>query len=523
MKLTVTKQKLVLDKDVIAEGAVNYATFQLNCDDSWKGLVKTVRFTADNGINVYDVPQVEDSKIYYIPNEVLVKGKASVGVIGVSEQIILTTSIAYFEVEEALDCGRTPSVTNDAYVKYVKEVTAHKKAAEDAKKVSLECLEKSQKLKSEAEKFSALALESERKAQKILEEVSCILDAVGVSYRDIMNISSMLSDINGSLKVSESRRENREKTRMFSESRRDEAEASRRASETEREAAEARRMAAENLRALCESERVKRFADIETRLNFLEERERVDSGCIFVEAEGEEELDAFDSCAIFDSITLYGNTKLIDGRLYGVGNDGFVTFTIGNTKFDIPVSKPLYSAGNVRDELTVSSNGSITVTRRVSQYTIDKTASIICDDGEGERIMYVAPLLSDLPLYNSMDGMSSSFSYGADALKDSVWISGEYVFLDLNVNEYPDVDALVQKLSEYPLTLIYPKQIPTEEIEGSIEPVPITFPNVIKYDGKMKINCQKNVFKTLETITQRLEKIEKEKNNDNSIEEIHIA
>ncbi len=523
MKLNVTKQKLILDKETIAEGAVNYATFQLNCDKSWKGLTKTVRFTADDGISVYDVPEVEENKIYYIPNEVLVKGKITVGVIGVSDKMTVTTATAFFTVEESIDRGRMPSVTHDAYAKYVHDASAHRKAAEEAEATSLACLEKCQRLKSQADSLVASALESERNSRKILEEVSCMLNAVGVAFRDIMNTGERLLSLDSNLYFSESKREKGEKARVFSESRRAEAEAERRAGETRREAAEARRMTAENVRALSEAERTKRFADIETRLSGLEEIERVDFACVFVAAEGEGELDVIDSCALFDSITLYGNTELVDGELCGVGEEGFVTFTVGDAEISIPVSRPLYSAGNIRDELTVSADGSVTVLRRISQVTLDGTVSAIRDDSVSERVMYVTPLLSDLPKYNSTEGISSSFSYGANNLADSVWISGDYVFLDLDSNEYPDVTALAQKLSEKSLVIVYPKQIPTQEAEGSIAPMMLAFPNVIKYDGNMKLNYKKNIFNALETLTERLNKIEKEKDNDNNIEEIHIA
>lgn len=512
MKFKVTEQKLEIQApDVISEGAINFVTFELNCDESWAEFVKTVRFKHEDSDDVYDMPDIKEGVTYYVPAEVLAKGKVYVGVLGVfAVEHVATTTKAYFTVDEAVEQGKTPSTTPDAYAKYVNDVAEHRKTSEGAKKVALDCLEKCQKLMSDAETFSRSAVISRYKTEKLAEEVSGMLDAVGVVFGDIKKIEERLTSLDGVLSHSELKRDNGEQVRILSENGRAYSEEERRSRESERVIAETMRATAENVRALNEERRDRKLGDIEARLNVLENAAPTVLTCVTAVAEGEGEVILTDDCiASTDFISLFGATSVVDGRLCGIGENGIVTLKINGEVIDIPVSQPLYSAGEVSDELRLCPDGSITVIRRTARMTVEPTASILRDSDDSQRIMYVTPLTSTPPSLVATQGISDTFSYGSDVDRDSVWISGEYVFFYLDKSIYPDSKTLCQKLQEKPLNIVYPTFKETVELEGSVTPFSVTSPIAVSGDGKLAVQYKKDIFTAFEKISARLNSLDK--------------
>ena len=82
MILTVKGQSLDLAGGIIAEGSVEFASFTLECDSSWDGYSRTVRFRHTSQEDTYDVAGVVDGRAYYVPSEVLVRGSVFVSVLG---------------------------------------------------------------------------------------------------------------------------------------------------------------------------------------------------------------------------------------------------------------------------------------------------------------------------------------------------------------------------------------------------------------------------------------------------------
>ncbi|MBR6633916.1 MAG: hypothetical protein IKL05_06425 [Clostridia bacterium] len=528
MKFKVTEQNLEIQAPaVISEGAINFVTFELSCDESWAEFVKTVRFKHENSDDVYDMPDIKEGVTYYVPAEVLAKGKVYVGVLGVfAVEHVATTTKAYFTVDEAVEHGKTPSTTPDAYAKYVNDVVEHRKASEGAKKAALDCLEKCQKLISDAETFSRAAVISRYKTEKLAEEVSGMLDAVGVVFGDIKRIEERLTSIDGMLSNSEQRRDNGEQVRILSENGRAYSEEDRRSRESERVVAETMRATAENLRALNEERRDRKLCDVDERLKALENADPAVLTCITAVAEGEGEVILTDDCITnTDFISLFGNTSVVDGRLYGVGEKGFVTLKINDKIIDIPISQPLQSAGEVRDELRLCPDGSVTVIRRTAKMTVEPNASILRDSKDSGRIMYVTPLTSPTPSLTVTDGVSNMFSYGSEVDRDSVWIGGEYVFLYLDKSAYPDSQTLCERLTENPLNIVYPIFKETFELEGSITPFTLDSPVTVSTEGRLSVQYKKDIFKAFEKIGARLKSLDektKEEKDDNSTE-INIA
>lgn len=528
MKFKVTGQELeILSSKVISEGAVNFVTFELCCDESWNGFAKTVRFAHQDSEEVFDIPDVDEGVAYYVPAEVLTKGMVYVGVVGVqSTERVATTSKAFFTVDEAVEGGKTPSVTADAYAKYVRDVTEHRRASEEAKKVSLECLEKCTRLKEDADTFARSAILSKRKTERILEEVSGMLDAVSMAFRSIKQIEEGLASLNGNLSRSELERDGAERARSMNERKRACLEEQRKSSEDEREAAEMRRCNAEDMRVSRELERDRKLRDMNERLSELEDRAPLPLSYVTVKEEGNGSIELSDmSISSLNSVSVYGETVLREGKLHGKGEMGYVCLTVGADTLELPVSSPLYSVGSAKDELTLGENGDITVVRRTASYVVGSSASFICDDRREGRVMYVTPFNAHLASDQSGEGVSSAFSYGLSADRDSVWISGEYVFFCLDAEKYPDVPSLCKALEDAPLTLIYPVMKPYAVSEGSVYPISPSIPVKVSYDGELSVSYTKDIFKAIENINARLDRLdEKEKENDNdNTEKVHVA
>lgn len=503
MILKVTKQKLELDSDIIAEGAINYATFELQCDISWRDFSKTVRFVK-NG-KVYDLSDVEEGRSYYLPHVILNEGTVWVGVVGVSDgNRVATTEKAEFHVKGAIESGNTPVLPPDAYAKYVNEVTTHRKRAEMAEQISLECLKKCERLMSESENFTSIALSAKGRAEEILKEASGILDAVGMAFRDIREIEEALSSVNSRYSTAEQQRDKCEKARAFTENKRALSEDERRQRETEREAAEIRRNIAEQVRSLNDARRDDRLNTMETRLAELEAREPILTTCISAVASGENEL-VLDAFSLPESITIYGATTR-DGKLHGVGEEGFVTVTSDGSSIIIPISEPLYSVGETADSVTVTADGEVTVCRRTAKVTLDGSESYTIENMRDGSVMYITPLITATPQFESVDIISS-------LEEGNIRINGDYLFICFDADLYPNIPTLAQRLKDRPVEIIYPVLRPYEKNEGSVDID--SLPSQIEYGGRISVKYKKDLFKVMDNLKKIIDEKEK-KDNENT-------
>ena len=506
MKINVKKQRLELDGDTVAEGALNYAAFELYCDDSWKGFNKTVRFAAEDGI--YDVPDIEEGKAYYIPHEVLREGRVWVGVVGVAEDNrVATTEKTWFDVKGAIASGNTPTVTRDAYAVFVNEALQHRRAAKESESAVLDCLEKCRELTEEVKRLSRIAVGSARRCDSVREEVHGMMSAVGMAFRDIKEAEKTIASVNSKYTAEEMRRDKGERARAYSESKRGEKEEERRQRETEREAAEIRRSTAEQVRAFNDARRESQLKDMEERIFTMENAvpqplthlHSVEAG------EGELRLDDFTEA---ESITLYGKVTEKDGKLHGAGEGGFLTFTSDGEEMSLPLSQPLYSVGDVEDSVTLSSRGEVTVTRRTERLCIDGTESYVCEDTD-DGVICITALTGKAPLYGNCTVVSSFTELCSD-----IFINGDHLFFCLDGNNCHDIPTFTEELKKRPIELIYPILTPVEEREGSVGIV--TMPHLIGYNGKISASCKKDIFKALEMLNEKIKQIEKENKNENT-------
>ena len=494
MILKVSGQRLELDCEVIAEGAIDFVTLELQCDESWCDFYKTVRFERDG--ELYDLP-VEEGKAYYLPTVILAEGKVGVGVIGVAEgNRVATTEKAYFYVRGGVASGKTPITTPDAYAQYVTEVEEHRKRAEAAQRDSAICLERCEEL-SEYSKDIADGVEDRlRRCEDILRKVSGMLDAVGMAFCDINGIRETLASADSRYELSEKKRDRGERARVFVEDKREAAEEERRQREAEREAAENRRNIAEQVRSLGDVRRNERIKELEERLSVLESAESPAVITSTVEGEGEVTVEDW---AEAESITLFA-----DGGLRGADK---VSFELGATAYEIPIYAPLHSVGEIADSVTVNALGEATACRRTEYVTLDGTESYAVDTELGALI---TPLVSKPPLYHCRETVTS--------FDGSIEINGDYIFIYVG-NDYTDIPTFAEALKSRPIEIVYPILHPTEEKAGNLQLEEL--PRSIRYGGKISVTYKKDTFKVLDAMNERITKIEKEKSNGNN-QEIHL-
>jgi hypothetical protein len=187
MKFEVKGQRLELvGSNVVAEGAVEFTTFTLECDESWDGYERVVRFRHTSHESVWDVAGVRDGEVYYVPSEVLVRGSVFVSVVGVKNGIsVATTETSGFFDEGAVDSGKTPTVTPDAYAQYVMQASAVQSGVEAALALTLEAEEDCSDAKkvcevcaAECSELADACRESERTALGVEKSVNEALETV---------------------------------------------------------------------------------------------------------------------------------------------------------------------------------------------------------------------------------------------------------------------------------------------------------------------------------------------------------
>lgn len=522
MKFKVTGQRLEIEAPMtVSEGARNFVTFELTSDESWKDFIKTARFENENTEYVCDVPDVEEGKAYYIPSEILVGGRVSVGVVGVCGQDRLaTTQVAHFDVEKAIDNGKMPTITPNAYAKYVNDVREHRRVSERASESCQESLDECRRLSTKVSEIFESNSVSERKVRRMLEESSGILDAVGVAFREIVEIKESLSLLDTSLVQAEKKRDTMERAREISENKRKANETLRQKSEVERASSEIRRSREEGLRIVGEVERQKKFNELDKRILELENKKPELISSVVGRLTNKGRVELLDSAALeVIGITVYGESYLENGKLCGVGENGSVTLNIQGEAVSVSLPSPLYSVGDIRDELVISADGSVNVIRRIEKYIVNSKSPLLRDDSKNERVMFVAPLETNGARCDSDGGMSSYFSYGAGCDEDSVWVSGEYLFFNLDSNKYPDTNALTARLESDELVILYPKDSAEKEEEGSVVLPDLSVPCTIDGEYTLSLEYKKDIFKTFEKIISRLDSLEeKEEYNGNNEE-----
>ncbi len=489
MVIHIKGQDLKIENSFIAEGAIKYATFEIRSDKSWRKFNKTVSFLHKTTNLRVDLPDIEEGKVYYFPRDILKSGEVEVAVFGVFCDTLITTNKKSFTVEKSIEDGKTPEITENAYLKFVNDVLLHRKSCEksekkiremeknclDAKSTSLDSLEKSR-----------LALD---KSTKTLEKISGAVDAMGLALKGVKEREEELLSENSFLIRSEELRKVGEKERSLNEEIRQKSEYERQKTEEERKESELSRVNAEKLRALCEIQRAEKIADITSRLNAVEKNTDI-SNCY------EEEL-CVENSLIFDneqSVNEVCITPIFDEACLNLeinGEDRFKT--------------TLKRVGEVADELRINSDGAY-IFRRTSSITLDHDDEIIGEEEEGERKLFVIHLNAPFayPDLSESIGRSTFFDYGKKESGDNIFVSGEFIFLYVT-NENFNIKKKLSDLKKEgnPLTVTYPiLEEERERVKTLYLPEKIT---KIKADGtEIKVKIKRNIFTTFKELSSRI-------------------
>lgn len=270
----------LVGSNIIAEGAVEFASFTLECDSRWDTFSKTVRFRHASQEETYDVAGVVDGKVYYIPAEVLVRGSVFVSVLGVSgTSRISTTELAGFFVEGTVGSGKTPEVTENAYAQYVDMVEGVKYEVEENASLA-------EKYRNEADELAQSAAASEEEVkrsaeycreyaafcQRVSAETSGAEQSMNEALEGVRDSVDRLLSHDHALSVSENERVSGENTRAENERLRRSAESDRVFAEKAREDAESGRIAAERGRVTGENERNARITQAENQVKNIADK-----------------------------------------------------------------------------------------------------------------------------------------------------------------------------------------------------------------------------------------------------------
>lgn len=118
IEISVRRQLLaVQNREVIASGDSNYDTCLFTFDDTWDGFVKTAVFWQDKKMVQYAVLGGDDTCV--IPAAAMAKaGRMRVGVFGIREASVLTSTLDYIDIEEGAISGDNVSTepTDDVFL-----------------------------------------------------------------------------------------------------------------------------------------------------------------------------------------------------------------------------------------------------------------------------------------------------------------------------------------------------------------------------------------------------------------------
>ena len=505
MKLIVKAQALELENiGCIAEGSLNYLTFELQCDSVWDGYVRTVRFC--HGEVVCDLPEVEDGVRYYVPSAVLTAGEVCVSVIGVKDGVsVLTTAQAPFTVKASVGGGKTPEVTVDAYAKYVQEVISNRKTCEELSKETARLRQSCEEMLQKARTEARFAADARKRCESVMREVSGMMDAVCMAMKEVYDVEKRLTHANSVMCLSEERRIRNEKARRFTEDKRVLSERERRENELSRQASESKRIGAEDVRRLLDGERSKRLALVEEMLSKAEALTSPLTVTHTVMGDGVVYTDNSP-----DVIRVYGRTTVSDGAIKGLGNNGGVALVLNGRSVTVPLSAPLYSAGETADVLRIHSDGGVFVERRTAVYTLDRVDDVYGDDGGEERILYAIPL-KEASLCDKVEGECNLFAYGTEETGNSVWIDGDYLFLYLDKDEYPNSAVVKEWLSSRvslgcPLSIVYAVREKQEQ-EGSIDPIALGNAKIECHDARISVEYKRDINNVISELEAKIDKI----------------
>ncbi|MBQ9976829.1 MAG: hypothetical protein IJP16_09985 [Clostridia bacterium] len=280
MILTVKGQSLDLEGGIIAEGSVEFASFTLECDSSWDGYSRTVRFRHTSQEDTYDVAGVVDGRAYYVPSEVLVRGSVFVSVLGTKgASQISTTELAGFFVEGTVDSGKVPTVTENAYAQYVSQVNGIAEHCEELAETVVNACK-------EAEEYAFNASSSEERCresavscrdyatlcERVSAETSGAEQQMSIAVERVRDSVNALLSHDHSLSVAENERHASENERRASEETRKACESERESNEQKRASAEAERISAERGRVAGELERESRVAGLESEMALVSDK-----------------------------------------------------------------------------------------------------------------------------------------------------------------------------------------------------------------------------------------------------------
>jgi len=267
----------LVGSNVIAEGAVEFASFTLECDSSWDAFSKTVRFRHVSQEQTYDVAGVVDGKVYYIPAEVLVRGSVFVSILGVcGTNRISTTELAGFFVEGTVESGKTPEVTENAYAQYVDMVQGVRHEVEESLELAEKCRDESEtfakvseQVADDVNKSAEACRDYASFCQRVSGEVSGAEQSMNTALEGVRDSVETLLSRDHSLSLSENERVASENSRAENERLRRSAESERVFAEKAREDAENERIAAERGRVAGESERNAKLDEAEKQVKSI--------------------------------------------------------------------------------------------------------------------------------------------------------------------------------------------------------------------------------------------------------------
>lgn len=193
LKITVKNQSLGLSEEVIAENSAEFAVFSASFSSEWDGFEKTVRFRHAEGNTVYDVANVTENGEYFIPSEVLHRGRVYVSCVGVKGAgSIATSTRESFEVKGSLITseGTVPTVTPNAYAQYVALVKDRADEVNDAAERAQKYANEAQVSRDSAFVSSVNAEKSERSARLAQER------SEGYASRALVSETSAKSALN---------------------------------------------------------------------------------------------------------------------------------------------------------------------------------------------------------------------------------------------------------------------------------------------------------------------------------------
>ncbi len=186
LQIELEKQLLVLkNQEIIASGDSNFDSCTFKFDGSWKGFVKTAVFYQDKKNVQYMV--LNDDDTCMIPAAAMTKaGRMYIGVFGIKDTAVLTSSLAFIDIVEGAISGDTVSTepTDDVFLAIIAQ---YQRIAEMM-----------QKYEETAAQFNVSIQEQNRILETLnafeVSEISARLDIIEDRMMSYTNMAQMLID-----------------------------------------------------------------------------------------------------------------------------------------------------------------------------------------------------------------------------------------------------------------------------------------------------------------------------------------